>query len=112
MNAGRVQNWICINFAENVPEASVEAFCYELASVCLEHGLKFNLRPVLPHLRAPPGQVERVVKDQYFEAKRKIKRNELDLLIVILPDENGALYGDVKRICETDIGIISQCCKA
>lgn len=49
-----------------------------------------------PHLSAPPSQVERVVKDQYFEAKRKIKRNELDLLIVILPDENGSLYWDVK----------------
>lgn len=112
VNAGRVQNWICINFAGNVREACIEAFCYELTSVCLERGLQFNLRPVLPHLIAPRGQVESVLKDQYFEAKRKIKRDELDLLIVILPDENGSLYGDVKRICETDIGIISQCCMA
>ncbi|KAK1386333.1 Piwi domain-containing protein [Heracleum sosnowskyi] len=112
VNAGTVQRWICINFAENVSEAFIEAFCNELASVCLEHGLKFNLRPVVPHLSAPPANVERVVKDRYFEAKEKIKENKLDLLIVILPDDSGLLYGNVKRICETDIGIISQCCKA
>uniref|UniRef100_A0A0A9CYG3 Piwi domain-containing protein n=1 Tax=Arundo donax TaxID=35708 RepID=A0A0A9CYG3_ARUDO len=37
---------------------------------------------------------------------------ELDLLIVILPNNKGSLYGDIKRICETDIGLVSQCCLA
>ena len=30
--------------------------------------------------------------------------------IDILPDNNGSLYGDLKRICETDLGLVSQCC--
>ncbi|CAH8306468.1 unnamed protein product [Eruca vesicaria subsp. sativa] len=38
------------------------------------------------------------------------KGKEIDLLIVILPDNNGSLYGDLKRICETELGIVSQCC--
>ncbi|OEL21581.1 Protein argonaute 18, partial [Dichanthelium oligosanthes] len=32
-------------------------------------------------------------------------------LLAILPDENGSLYGNVKRIYETDIGLVSQCCR-
>lgn len=31
-------------------------------------------------------------------------------MLAIFPDNNGSLYGDLKRICETDLGIISQCC--
>ncbi|PWZ46380.1 Protein argonaute 1B [Zea mays] len=33
---------------------------------------------------------------------------EHDLLIVILPDNNGSLYGDVKRICETNLGLVNK----
>ncbi|KAG2728154.1 hypothetical protein I3843_01G187300 [Carya illinoinensis] len=40
----------------------------------------------------------------------KMKGKELELLLAILPDNNGSLYGDLKRICETDLGLISQCC--
>lgn len=75
----------------------------------------------------------------------KTKGKELELLLAILPDNNGSLYGmahakilvvlihvtriwawvawiwcdcfiwfffsgDLKRICETDLGIMSQCC--
>lgn len=68
----------------------------------------------------------------------KLKGKELELLLAILPDNNGSLYGmvmkkvtpvchlaflfltqyhinfcdigDLKRICETDLGLISQCC--
>ncbi|KAF7106241.1 hypothetical protein CFC21_106985 [Triticum aestivum] len=33
----------------------------------------------------------------------------LQLLIVVLPEEKGH-YGTIKRICETQLGIVSQCC--
>jgi eukaryotic translation initiation factor 2C len=32
------------------------------------------------------------------------------LLIIILPDVTGS-YGKIKRICETELGIVSQCCQ-
>ncbi|KAK7277538.1 hypothetical protein RJT34_22553 [Clitoria ternatea] len=42
-------------------------------------------------------------------SKDKLEGKELELLIAILPDNNGSLYGDLKRICEIDLGLISQC---
>ncbi|KAK9062846.1 hypothetical protein SSX86_020036 [Deinandra increscens subsp. villosa] len=112
VNGGTVTNWICINFARNVQDNIARNFCSELAQMCKTSGMDFSNEPVLPPLSGRPDQVERVLKARFHDAMTNIKSNkkELDLLIVILPDNNGSLYGDLKRICETDLGIVSQCC--
>ncbi|XP_072959232.1 protein argonaute 1A-like isoform X2 [Typha angustifolia] len=112
VNGGRVNNWTCINFSRSVQDNAARGFCYELALMCQVSGMDFALEPVLPPLTARPEHVERALKSRYQEVMRILKSHgrELDLLIVILPDNNGSLYGDLKRICETDLGLVSQCC--
>ncbi|XP_010270731.1 PREDICTED: protein argonaute 1-like isoform X2 [Nelumbo nucifera] len=112
VNGGTVNNWICINFSRNVQESVARGFCHELAQMCHVSGMAFNPEPILPPYSARPDQVERALKTRYHDAMAKLQPQgkELDLLIVILPDNNGSLYGDLKRICETDLGIVSQCC--
>ncbi|KAH7857803.1 hypothetical protein Vadar_016675 [Vaccinium darrowii] len=112
VNGGTVNNWICINFSRNVQEGVARDFCYELSQMCVVSGMVFNWEPVLPPLLGRPDRVESVLKGRFDEAMSKLRPQgkELDLLIVILPDDNGSLYGDLKRICETDLGIVSQCC--
>jgi len=58
---------------------------------------QFSLEPVLPPLTARPDQVERALKARYHDAMSKLQPQgkELDLLIVILPDNNGSLYGTI-----------------
>lgn len=51
---------------------------------------------MLPVAGARSDQVERVLKTRFQEVQ-KLKK-ELDLLIVILPDNNGSLYG-MESIC-------------
>lgn len=55
----------------------------------------FNPEPVLPPISARPDHVEKVLKTRYHDAMTKLQPQgkELDLLIVILPDNNGSLYG-------------------
>ncbi|KAL8135054.1 protein argonaute 1-like [Apium graveolens] len=108
VDGGIVNNWMCVNFARNVQDNLATGFCSELAQMCTISGMRFNPNPVLPVAGARSEQVERVLKTR-FQDVQKLKK-ELDLLIVILPDNNGSLYGDLKRICETDLGIVSQCC--
>ncbi|KAK1388135.1 Argonaute 1 [Heracleum sosnowskyi] len=108
VDGGIVNNWMCVNFARNVQDNLATGFCSELAQMCTISGMRFNPNPVLPVTGARSDQVERVLKTRFQEVQ-KLKK-ELDLLIVILPDNNGSLYGDLKRICETDLGIVSQCC--
>ncbi|KAL8457170.1 hypothetical protein ACS0TY_035133 [Phlomoides rotata] len=112
VNGGTVNNWISINFARNVQDSVAHTFCQELAQMCSTSGMLFNPDPVLPVVTGRPDNVERVLKNRFSEvlAKLRAQKKELDLLIVILPDNNGSLYGDLKRICETDLGIVSQCC--
>ncbi|KAG2568057.1 hypothetical protein PVAP13_7NG287700 [Panicum virgatum] len=112
VNGGRVSNWVCINFSRNVQDSAARSFCDELANMCQISGMDFALQPVLPPLTARPEHVERALKARYQDAMNILRPQgrELDLLIVILPDNNGSLYGDLKRICETDLGLVSQCC--
>uniref|UniRef100_A0A0E0E6P1 Piwi domain-containing protein n=1 Tax=Oryza meridionalis TaxID=40149 RepID=A0A0E0E6P1_9ORYZ len=72
----------------------------------------FALEPVLPPMDARPDQVEQALKARFHDAMNILgpQHKELDLLIGLLPDNNGSLYGDLKRICEIDLGLVSQCC--
>ncbi|KAI3976434.1 hypothetical protein MKX01_008292 [Papaver californicum] len=113
VNPGRVDNWVCINFSRNVQEVSVINFCDELAQMCCTHGMIYNLDPIYPpYMATRPDHPDRALKDlnKYVKTKLQPQGKELDLLVVILPDSNGSLYGDVKRICETELGLVSQCC--
>ncbi|XP_047075118.1 protein argonaute 1B-like [Lolium rigidum] len=112
VNGGRVSHWTCINFSRSVQDNAARIFCHELAIMCQISGMNFAPEPVLPPLTARPEHVERALKARYQDAMNIIRPQgrELDLLIVILPDNNGSLYGDLKRICETDLGLVSQCC--
>ncbi|KAL9266760.1 argonaute 1-like protein, partial [Drosera capensis] len=113
VDGGTVNNWICINFSRNVQDIQAYTFCAELAQMCYISGMVFSSEPVLPVIGARPDQVERTLKGRYHEVMTKLQpqKKKLDLLIFILPDNNGTLYGDLKRICETELGIVSQCCK-
>ncbi|QCE08282.1 protein argonaute 10-like [Vigna unguiculata] len=110
INGMTVSRWACINFSRSVQDSVARTFCNELAQMCQVSGMEFNPEPVIPIYNAKPEQVEKALKHVYHVSASKTKGKELELLLAILPDNNGSLYGDLKRICETDLGLISQCC--
>ncbi|XP_057968786.1 protein argonaute PNH1-like isoform X2 [Malania oleifera] len=110
INGSTVTYWACINFSRSVQESTVRGFCHQLIQMCQVTGMEFNHEPVIPIYSARPDQVKKALKHVYNTAANKLEGKDLELLIAILPDNNGSLYGDLKRICETDLGLISQCC--
>ncbi|KAL3626338.1 Protein argonaute 10 [Castilleja foliolosa] len=110
INGMTVGRWACINFSRSVQDSVARGFCNELAQMCQVSGMEFNPEPIIPIYNARPDQVEKSLKHVYHACMNKLKGKELELLLAILPDNNGSLYGDLKRICETDLGIITQCC--
>ncbi|XP_048228381.1 protein argonaute PNH1 isoform X2 [Ricinus communis] len=110
INGSIVRYWACINFSRSVQETTARSFCQQLVQMCRISGMDFNGEPVIPIYAARPDQVKKALKYVYHAAAKKLEGKELELLIAILPDNNGSLYGDLKRICETDLGLISQCC--
>lgn len=48
---------------------------------------------MIPIYSARPDQVEKALKHVYHTSMNKTKGKELELLLAILPDNNGSLYG-------------------
>ncbi|KAG6587931.1 Protein argonaute PNH1, partial [Cucurbita argyrosperma subsp. sororia] len=110
INGSVVRYWACINFSRNVQESIACGFCQQLVQMCQVSGMEFNPDPAIPIYSARPDQVKKALKYVCNAVYTKHEGMELELLIAILPDNNGSLYGDLKRICETELGLISQCC--
>ncbi|KAM0912631.1 hypothetical protein ACQ4PT_012687 [Festuca glaucescens] len=70
-------------------------------------------RPVVDIRTATPNNIEHALRDVHRRTAELIaqqgKGGQLQLLVVILPEVTGS-YGKIKRVCETDLGIVSQCC--
>ncbi|XP_044964927.1 protein argonaute 14-like [Hordeum vulgare subsp. vulgare] len=103
INGGNVQSWTCLNFSR-LPIDGVRRFCGDLVKVCNAIGMVFNPRPVAEIFSASANNIDGALKDVHQRTPN------LQLLIVILPDVTGH-YGKVKKVCETDLGIVSQCLK-
>ncbi|WVZ54467.1 hypothetical protein U9M48_005254 [Paspalum notatum var. saurae] len=110
VNGAKISNWACVNFCGDLSKNAVEQFCFSLAEMSRVTGVNSAVLK-LPIFAARPDHVEDDIRICYQEAQNELRFQKNDLLLAILPDENGALYGNVKRICETDIGLMSQCCR-
>ncbi|KAF5196598.1 argonaute MEL1, partial [Thalictrum thalictroides] len=104
-NGGTIHHWTCVNFSSRSPSDIASRFSQELVSMCSSKGMIFNPKPLIPVRSVRPDQIERTLVEIHNQS-----RGQLQLLIIILPDFSGS-YGTIKRICETELGIISQCCQ-
>lgn len=110
VNGGAVEHWTCVNFSRTHPDA-IYAFCNELVKMCRSRGMNFNPQPLLPIQAANSRYIARTLNDIHKECENRLQKTaHLQMLIIILPDVTGS-YGEIKRICETNLGIVSQCCQ-
>lgn len=112
IKGGNVQYWTCLNLSMNVSDDMAGKFCDHLAVMCTTKGMQFNRTPLLRVTHGQPNQVENVLVNLNKQCMSKLANTNgrLQLLIIILPDVKGS-YGKIKRICETELGIVSQCCQ-
>ncbi|PWZ40147.1 Protein argonaute MEL1 [Zea mays] len=101
VNGGTIHSWTCLSFSR-IPLRLVDEICHELVQKCNSIGMSFNPRPVTEVQKDSQNNIEAALRDVHRRAPN------LQLLIVILPDVTG-YYGKIKRMCETDLGIVSQC---
>ncbi|KAG1334118.1 putative protein argonaute MEL1 [Cocos nucifera] len=113
VTAARIDYWTCINFS-SLHHNAVSQFCRSLIEMCSTCGMVCNRNPIIDIRAAHSGTLFDALRDvqKYSDAAlahQGMKGKQLQLLIVILPDANN-IYGTIKRICETELGIVSQCC--
>ncbi|XP_042412284.1 protein argonaute MEL1-like isoform X2 [Zingiber officinale] len=113
VNGASVDYWTCLSFASRLRQEEVSNFCQELIGMCNNNGMV--IKP--PFVNFKFARVDRLdfalrdVNNSSIEAFKRagIQGKHIQLLIVILPEMKG-YYGNIKRICETELGIVSQCC--
>uniref|UniRef100_A0A2N9G2L5 Piwi domain-containing protein n=1 Tax=Fagus sylvatica TaxID=28930 RepID=A0A2N9G2L5_FAGSY len=115
VKGGEVNFWACVNFSTRVNRNFPFRFCDELVNMCNSKGIVFNRDPLIPIHSVQPNHIERALNDIHKQCaaehiQKQLKGKPLQLLIIILPDVTGS-YGKIKRICETELGIVTQCCQ-
>ncbi|XP_044983960.1 protein argonaute 12-like [Hordeum vulgare subsp. vulgare] len=115
VNGGSINYWACLTFASRLNPNDIGMFCHDLARMCNSIGMEMNVDPCVNITQARrQDTVESAIRNIYGHsaqvlAEQGIKGKQLELLIIILPDVSGS-YGKIKRLCETELGVITQCC--
>uniref|UniRef100_A0A6N2KG31 Piwi domain-containing protein n=1 Tax=Salix viminalis TaxID=40686 RepID=A0A6N2KG31_SALVM len=113
VNGGKIDFWTCVNFSTKVHRDLPPEFCFQLMDMCNSKGMEINPNPIIPIHSANSRQIEKALHDVHKQCTAELadqKGKQLQLLIIILPDISGS-YGKIKRVCETELGIVSQCCQ-
>ena len=118
VEGGKVTYWALVCFDNTVNFAAANAFVHGLSKRCMELGLTIAQKMVIPpalcrreDLDGP--RLDRTLRNVFSQATQAVHamdpRASLELLVCIMNDKHVA-YGDLKRICETDLGVVTQCC--
>ncbi|CAI9105507.1 OLC1v1004438C1 [Oldenlandia corymbosa var. corymbosa] len=112
ITGGRVDHWACVSFSRT---ANANKFFRDLIEMCTSKGMVFRSEPLIPNQVITNGQIEKALIDIHNKSIEEFKNSktgpkQLQLLLIILPDMKGS-YDMIKRICETELGIVSQCCQ-
>ncbi|XP_044377492.1 protein argonaute 12 [Triticum aestivum] len=115
VNGGSINHWACLTFASRLHPNDIGMFCRDLAHMCNNIGMEMNMEPCVNITQARrQDTVESAIRNIHRHSaevltKQGLEGKQLELLIIILPDISGS-YGKIKRLCETELGVITQCC--
>ncbi|KAM3294871.1 hypothetical protein ACQJBY_037638 [Aegilops geniculata] len=116
INGGSIRHWACVSFGSRLQWNDVSVFCNYLVGTCNNMGMQISETPCVDIVQARQGNLE-AVKNIYRQsaqvlAQQGLEGQNLELLFVVLPDGPNAsdCYGRVKRLCEIELGLITQCC--
>ncbi|XP_051145595.1 protein argonaute 7 [Andrographis paniculata] len=111
VEGARVERWAIVSFGgTNDQKAGIPKFIKQLSQRCEHLGIFLHKHTVVSPLFEP---MHVLGNPKLLESKlRKIHKaamNDLQLLICVMERKHKG-YADLKRVAETSIGVVSQCC--
>ncbi|KAF0528624.1 Piwi-domain-containing protein [Gigaspora margarita] len=106
-------SWSVVVFGHEsqYPPQAVQAFIRELVVTCQDTGMNIpNRTPPIRH-HNPQGNIEETLKQLWLLAGNTAKAHP-QLILCVLPNTGVDLYAEIKRVCDTIIGVASQCIQA
>ncbi|KAL5210131.1 hypothetical protein ABZP36_005754 [Zizania latifolia] len=116
LNGGSIKYWACLTFASRLHLDEIRVFCNNLVGVCNNIGMQINGRPCVDIGQARQDNLDAALRTMHRQSAEMLARQgvtgqQLELLIIVLPEANASIfYGRIKRLCETELGVMSQCC--
>ncbi|KAL5553720.1 hypothetical protein UlMin_041121 [Ulmus minor] len=107
----RIERWALISFGGTLDQrSSIPKFINQLSQRCERLGIFLNKNTIISPQFEPTQVLNNV---SLLESKlKRIQRaasNNLQLLICVMERKHKG-YADLKRIAETSVGVVSQCC--
>ncbi|KAL8550273.1 hypothetical protein ACS0TY_008915 [Phlomoides rotata] len=107
----RVERWAIISFGGSADQkSSVPKFMSQLSQRCEQLGIFLHKNSVISPLFEPMHVLGNAkLLESKLKMVHKAAFNNLQLLICVMERKHKG-YADLKRIAETSIGVLSQCC--
>lgn len=104
-----IQSWAIVSFSSRCRPNEIDRFESELASAAHSVGMSFprGHPPVLSG--TDQRDIEPIFKDAVKQASSVFGGAAPQFIAVILPSTSAQFYGDLKRYCDTKLGVITQC---
>ncbi|KYN18207.1 Protein argonaute-2 [Trachymyrmex cornetzi] len=96
-------SWTILILANRISDDEIQLFVKELQNNARTVGMNIG-KPESPFKRFDTNDLRRITN--YFT-----QHKHLELIIVVIPDYTDVTYGNVKKITEMDIGVLTQCIK-
>ncbi|XP_039057840.1 protein argonaute 7-like [Hibiscus syriacus] len=107
----RIERWALISFGGSQEQKSnIPKFTNQLSQRCEQLGIFLNKSTVVsPRFESTQVLNNVTLLESKLEKIHRAASNNLQLLICIMEKKHKG-YADLKRIAETSVGIVSQCC--
>ncbi|KAI5072524.1 hypothetical protein GOP47_0012630 [Adiantum capillus-veneris] len=119
VEGGTINHWALISFDRSVHQNMAWDFISNLSHRCQDLGIRMNPETVIPpFLRGREdldgANLERCLRNVCARVSEEISKfgelkGSLQLLVCVIDGKHPA-YGELKRICETQLGVVTQCC--
>jgi hypothetical protein len=104
-----VKSWSVLVVSNRINTNEVQNFIEELVRTCIDTGMVFEAKnpPIIVSTPNLEDSLRNAAKsaDQKFHARAQF-------ILVVLPTTESAVYGQIKRVGDTELGIPTQCMQA
>ncbi|KAL8157313.1 hypothetical protein AgCh_002130 [Apium graveolens] len=107
----RIGRWALISFGGTADQkTNIPKFINQLTQRCEQLGIFINKNTVISPQFEPMHVLNNVtILESKLKSIHRAASNNLQLLICVMEKKHRG-YGDFKRIAETSVGVVSQCC--
>ncbi|GAO47878.1 hypothetical protein G7K_2074-t1 [Saitoella complicata NRRL Y-17804] len=90
-----------------LPQQAVQNFCRQFVTVAVDMGLTFgNKTPPIAYAN-PQGSIQQEITNIWRAAGNAVNARP-DMLVFVVPSAGAELYGEIKRVCDIELGVASQ----